>query len=500
MDERARVPVTLPRDHPTKPFWQDPPDAEISDVQSTPALPTTADIVLVGSGITGASIAWHLLTDSASSASSAGTASPPSIVMLEARQACSGATGRNGGHTKAASYRSFADHAAALGTPAAVQIARLELDGIRTVHALAVSEAIACDANPCETADVIYDPEQWTRAQETIAAMRAAMPPDDPAAAYRLYSRAEALEAAAAGDLPCSDDAGDATSGPPAPLCGVVCYEAGSLSAYRFVAGVLKRCLARGLNLQTHTPATALQRDAGTGLWTVETPRGAIRARHVVLATNGYSAFLEPRLQGVVVPLRGQITMHEPGRVGDNGRDPSRQLARTYSFIYPRGYEYMISRPVGATRAGAMVIGGGLTYADGQGGIGEFGTVDDTALNPAVSAYLQATPRRYFGRTSCWGAADAHVAAEWTGIMGYTADGYPLVGAMAGAEADSKNLWLCCAFQGHGMVYSWLSGRAAAAMVQGHDDDGLRRWFPDCFRVTAARLQQQFAGKQGSKL
>lgn len=89
MDERARIPVALPRHNPTESYWQDPPDADIADLRTTPELPSSADIVIVGSGITGAAIAWHLLDRDASR----------SILMLEARQACSGATGRNGTYT-----------------------------------------------------------------------------------------------------------------------------------------------------------------------------------------------------------------------------------------------------------------------------------------------------------------------------------------------------------------------------------------------------------------
>jgi len=87
MDERAKIPVTLPRDNPTAAFWQDPPDASVADVRSTPNLPESADVVIIGSGITGAAVAWHLLS---------GPSPPSSVLMLEARQACSGATGRNG--------------------------------------------------------------------------------------------------------------------------------------------------------------------------------------------------------------------------------------------------------------------------------------------------------------------------------------------------------------------------------------------------------------------
>lgn len=95
MDERARIPVTLPRDNPTQSYWQDPPD-DIADLRTTPNLPARADVVIIGSGITGAAVAWNLLQDVDSTGRNGIGSMPPGIVMLEARQACSGATGRNG--------------------------------------------------------------------------------------------------------------------------------------------------------------------------------------------------------------------------------------------------------------------------------------------------------------------------------------------------------------------------------------------------------------------
>lgn len=92
MDKRAAIPVTLPRDNPTPSYWQDPPDG-IADLRSTTSLPETADVVIIGSGITGAAVAWHLLQEQGASEQQQRR---QTIVMLEARQACSGATGRNG--------------------------------------------------------------------------------------------------------------------------------------------------------------------------------------------------------------------------------------------------------------------------------------------------------------------------------------------------------------------------------------------------------------------
>ena len=90
MDERANLPVTLPRPNPTVSYWQDPPDAETADYSSSEKVPQTADTVIIGSGITGSCVAWNMLN---------GISKSGKIVMLEARQVCSGATGRNGTHS-----------------------------------------------------------------------------------------------------------------------------------------------------------------------------------------------------------------------------------------------------------------------------------------------------------------------------------------------------------------------------------------------------------------
>ena len=85
MEQRASIPPGLPRMQPTVSYWQDPPDA-VSDLRTTARLPEHADVVIIGSGITGASIAYRLLEKETTL----------SIVLLEAREAASGASGRNG--------------------------------------------------------------------------------------------------------------------------------------------------------------------------------------------------------------------------------------------------------------------------------------------------------------------------------------------------------------------------------------------------------------------
>ena len=81
------ISIILPSSTPTTSYWQDPPDERYANFRSSADLPKNADTVIIGAGITGVSAAYRLCSDGPSD---------QKVVLLEARQACSGATGRNG--------------------------------------------------------------------------------------------------------------------------------------------------------------------------------------------------------------------------------------------------------------------------------------------------------------------------------------------------------------------------------------------------------------------
>lgn len=74
----------LPVDNPTESYWHKEPSEKLLGHRTTEQVPRTADVVIVGSGITGA-FAAHFLKERQPDLE---------IVMLEAREACWGATGR----------------------------------------------------------------------------------------------------------------------------------------------------------------------------------------------------------------------------------------------------------------------------------------------------------------------------------------------------------------------------------------------------------------------
>ncbi|KAK0991454.1 hypothetical protein LTR54_011821 [Friedmanniomyces endolithicus] len=448
MEERARIPPGLPRPRPTVSYWQDPP-ADIADLRTTAALPANADYVVVGSGIGGAFVAYKILCKQPEA----------SVVVLEARQAASGATGRNGGHTKAASYRSFVDHEKELGLDEAMRIARLEYANIVATHDFARKHGIS--------------QTHLDAGKDAIRRMRGAMGEDDPAAQYRVFNAAEARK----------------TFRTPSAL-GAFQYAAGSLSAYAFAIGVLKLALGTGLNLQTTTPAESIASTdkSGKTIWTVQTPRGCIKTPNLVLATNGYTAHLVPQMQGLIVPLHGQVVAQRPGL-----SMPQTGLPDTYSFIHETGYEYMITRPPLTPDEGTIVISGGLWQLPNSGA-SRYGETDDTVLEPTITKYLRDSTPDFFG--SNWGPdhASGRIRKEWSGIMGASADGLPYVGAMP----DMPGLWISAAFNGHGMVWCLKAAEALVEMVMGDEGEqtAVDEWLPRSARMSRERMGRRFMGRK----
>lgn len=76
----------IPVPDSTKSFWRTEPHA-LDSHRSTVDLPAESDIVIIGAGFAGAALAYYIFKDDPQ---------PPSVTILEAREACSGASARNG--------------------------------------------------------------------------------------------------------------------------------------------------------------------------------------------------------------------------------------------------------------------------------------------------------------------------------------------------------------------------------------------------------------------
>lgn len=163
----------LPRPNPTTAFWQQPPHPSVSNAQSS-VLPPTTDFAVIGSGITGCSVAKTLLEKP----------SPclvgKHVTVLEARTLTSSATGRNGGHLVSDAPGAFGDLAAMLGADKAAEIARFSfasMDRVRQVVA-GLSDALRESAQLREVTSVtgFGDVETFEHFKASLALFEEALP------------------------------------------------------------------------------------------------------------------------------------------------------------------------------------------------------------------------------------------------------------------------------------------------------------------------------------
>ena len=170
--DRVHADPGVPKDATTSSFWLQEPHPHFSSKPSTP-LPAEADVVIIGSGVTGASIARTLLQSRTQNSNP----SYPKVLMLEARDICSGATGRNGGHIleNADEYADFADE---FGEDAARKILRFRLAHLREM--LSVAEELGltevAQARKVQFLSAYFGDENWRSAKERLRRFKKGMP------------------------------------------------------------------------------------------------------------------------------------------------------------------------------------------------------------------------------------------------------------------------------------------------------------------------------------
>jgi glycine/D-amino acid oxidase-like deaminating enzyme len=253
---------------------------------------------------------------------------------------------------------------------------------------------------------------------------------------------------------------------------------------YKLVAWILERLVrddaraATGeklFNLQTSTSALGLQR-LEDGYWIVHTSRGQITTKQVLLATNAYTSYLLPRMTGLIVPVRGQVSaLVTP--------DKGEQLQHSYAWLDNEGGEdYLIHRD-----NGPLILGGERLVADGA----EVGVSRDDAVDAAVAESLR---RALYGTLKLKEPdqeEDDELAAdfEWTGIMGYSKDDSPWVGAVPESLGGGGGLWISAGYTGHGMPVAARTGISVAQMMMGREKQEGAVAVPEEYKISETRIR-----------
>lgn len=169
------------------------------------------------------------------------------------------------------------------------------------------------------------------------------------------------------------------------------------------------------------------------------TTQGIARAARVLVCTNAYAGQLLPALAPAVLPRRGQMLAI---------RDP--RLRLDMSYYANRGYEYF------RQHADGTVVVGGCRRRHAQAEVGyEDRTTQDVQRDlEAFAASILGLPQH-----------DLNVVARWSGVMGFTTDGLPLIGPIAG-DWPTGSVWFCGGCTGHGMsLFYRVTQIAVSCMV-----------------------------------
>jgi glycine/D-amino acid oxidase-like deaminating enzyme len=395
---------TLNGDYERRAFWQATMPA-LADRSGRP-LPDTADVVVIGGGYAGINAARELARR--------GTA----VTLLEAHTLGWGASTRNGGIVHAGYKWGPGALLKRYGEATGRALYRETLESYALVKRLIADEVIDCDFREVGHLELAYAPShvpELGHARDSLATVgvTSTVIPKD-------RIREEIGTDAYYGAL--------AVEG------------SGLLHPGRYYAGLAAAADRAGADLHEGVRATAIRRQ-GDGRFVVETTRGAILARDVFVATNGYTDGVVPTLRRRVIPIGSYIIASEP-LPDDLVRELSR---RGRAFFDTKNFLYYWH--ISADRR--MVFGGRASFMPSS--------VERTAAI-LHRGLLEVHPQM----------AGRRIDYAWGGNVGFTFDRIP----HAGRTADGVAYLMGCCGTGVALMThlgtamgAWLAGGEAPALT-----------------------------------
>lgn len=118
---------------------------------------------------------------------------------------------------------------------------------------------------------------------------------------------------------------------------------------------------------------------------------------------------------------------------------------------------------------------------------------DDTYISDlALGDLPNFLPRMFSAARDAKPGAKPKLKAIWSGVMGMTADGLPLVGRLPESVTGrtSGEEWIAGGFNGEGMDKCWLSGESLAAMIAGRP---VSTGMPEGYKINQERVDNDMS-------
>lgn len=260
-------------DFKAAPYWWDEvprPDLPRSEP------PQQAEVVVVGSGYTGLQAALQTARGGRHT------------VVLDAEAAGFGCSTRNGGQISTSVKPGFDELSRRHGRERAFAIMQEGRNSLRYIGEFVRGEGIDCDFGVVGRFHAAHAPGRYEELARSVGTQ-----PKGLEVACHVVPRSEQR----------SEIGSDLYHG------GVVYESHASINPARYHLGLLQRVVAAGAELVPHCPATGIERIGQDFL--VQTARGTIRTRNVVIATNGYTGPLTSWLRRRVIPIGSYVIATE---------------------------------------------------------------------------------------------------------------------------------------------------------------------------------------------
>ncbi|TYJ54196.1 hypothetical protein B9479_005122 [Cryptococcus floricola] len=425
--------MVLPITNPTSSFWIEGADSALRNHRSTPELPEKADIVIIGSGYSGISTAYWIQKACPEFDAFAKPGHVPSIAILEARDVCGGATGRNGkyiiwqcGLLRPRFYTYYPAWSSRFGPEGALSLIEHEASHLAAFEALFEEEGIAEEVSfkLGQTFDAAMTEEVWVRLKGAYEAFKEAFPEHEFPKSIRLI-----------------EDPKEAEEFTQIKGCiGAVAYPTGQVWPYKFVHAILRIILANGdVNLQSHTPVQRVSDRGSDGLITVSTDRGEVKAKAVVHATNRWASHLLPEFTNLIFPERSTICAIKA---------PEGLLKHTgaqYWDSYLSNYRLQLPPP-----HNTIILGGGKPAIAAHPELSILSDEEDKQF-PGIPEYYASWPAATIPGWEDDGPAEFEKAVNdggvWTGVAAESTDSFPFIGPVP----NKPGQYVAAGFAGHGM-------------------------------------------------
>jgi glycine/D-amino acid oxidase-like deaminating enzyme len=334
-------------------------------------LPQKADVVVIGSGYTGLSAALQTVRGGRDT------------LVLDAEAAGFGCSTRNGGQISTSVKPGFEALARRHGEQRALGILREGHSSLAWVGDFVAAEKIDCEFRRCGRFHAAHNPAQY----EALA---------------RAAENQHGELKVAAHVVPRAEQRGEL--GTDAYFGGVIYEKHCSVDPGLFHQGMLARVREAGATVIAHCPVTAVARDGAA--FRLQTAKGTVTARNVVVATNGYTGAPTPWLQRRVIPIGSYIIATEPLAPAMMGRlmPRDRVVSDTRRVVY-----YYRASPDGRR----ILFGGRVSARE----------TDPRKSGPLLHAELV----RLFPELK-----GTRVSHSWLGFVAYTFDELPHMGQQDG--------------------------------------------------------------------